>query len=331
MERGGSDREVDRADQNQKQYDNAEDKMPSREFSRRSVLRRGAATVVGVAGLGSATGQVHAGDLVDGEGEKAEAPEDYQRVSTRDHFDDDANLVNGETPESYDVEGSLPSSWGDDTLTLFIHGFMSSDEDDDDIDSGYECQLALEENGYDGDAAVFTWDSDKGDSIDLGWADAKDIAQKNGRKLANFTQTFVTENDTDVRWIAHSLGARVVLFALKSLEEEYDEPDIVTSVSLLGGAVEEDDVSLDAGWFDSEYGEYIEFAAQQCDNFYKDDDEVLEYIYETREWEDAAGEKGCDGPEPNNYTDYDVADIVPTHYDYFVREFGCIPQVVDKW
>lgn len=39
-------------------------------------------------------------------------------------------------------------------------------------------------------------------------------------------------------------------------------------------------------------------------------------IYETREFEDAAGEKGCDGPEPSNYTDHDVGSIVPTHYDY---------------
>jgi len=294
-------------------------------------MRRGAVAAVGVAGLGLGTSTAMGGDLVNGEGEKADAPSDYQRVSTRDHFDDDGNLINGETAYSYDVAGSLPASWGEDTLTLLIHGFKNSDEDDNDIDSGYECQLALEENGYGGDAAVFTWDADKGDSIDLGWTDAKTIAERNGRKLANFTQTFSNQNGVPVRWVAHSLGARVALFALKSLVEDFGENDAVESVSLLGAAVEDDDVSLNAGWFDSEYGQYIEAGAKQCDNFYDDGDEVLEYIFKTREFENSAGEKGCEGPEPANYTDYDVGDIVPTHYDYYVREYGCIPQVVAKW
>jgi hypothetical protein len=294
-------------------------------------LRRGTVAAVGAAALVGTTGTAAAGGLTDGEGTKANAPADFPRVSTRDHFDSDGNLINGESAWSYDIEGSWPSSWGDDTLTLLIHGFKSSDEDDNDIDSGYECQLALERNGYTGDTAVYTWDADRGDSADLGWSDGKTIAEQNGRKLANFTQWYTNTYNTDVRWVAHSLGARVAIFALKSLTEDYGDSNAVKSVSLLGGAVEGDDVSLDAGWFDSEYGQYIEYAAEQCDNFYDDGDEVLEWIYETREWEDAVGEKGCDGPEPANYTDYDVGNIVPTHYDYYVRDYGCIPQVVEKW
>ena len=302
-----------------------------RPLGRRAVLKTMTTAAVGTVTLGAATGTAAAGDLVDGEGEKAEAPDDYPRVSTRDHFDDDAHLINGESPWSYDVEGSWPGSWGEDTLTLFVHGWRNDDAEDQDIDGGYECQLALEENGYTGDTAVFTWDSDKGDSLDLGWADAKDIAERNGKKLANFTQWYTNEYGVDVRWIGHSLGARVIVFALESLDDDYGMENVVKSVSLLGGAVEEDDVSTDAGWFDSEYGDHIEVAAEQCDNFYADDDEVLEYIYETREFEDAVGEKGCDGPQPSNYTDVDVNDIVPTHYDYYVREYGCIPQVVAQW
>jgi pimeloyl-ACP methyl ester carboxylesterase len=298
---------------------------------RRTFVRAATLTAVGATGLTATTGTAAAGDLVDGEGDIAEAPDDFPRVSTRDHFDDDADLINGESEWSYDVEGSWPGSWGEDTLTLFVHGWRNSDEDDQDIDGGYECQLALEENGYGGDTAVFTWDSDKGDSLDLGWADAKDIAERNGKKLANFTQWYTNEHGVDVRWIGHSLGARVIIFALESLDEDYDMEDVVTSVSLLGGAVEEDDVSLDAGWFDSEYGDHIEAAAEQFDNFYADDDEVLEYIYETREFEDSVGEKGCDGPQPSNYTDHDVNDIVPTHYDYYTTEEGCMDQVVDAW
>lgn len=102
---------------------------------------------------------------------------------------------------------------------------------------------------------MFAWDADKGDSVDLGWSDGKTIAERNGRKLANVTQWYTNTYGTDVRWIAHSLGARVVMFALKSLTEDYGQANTVESVSLLGAAVEEDDVSTTAGWFDSEYGQ----------------------------------------------------------------------------
>jgi len=302
-----------------------------RGIGRRRFVRATAAAAAGVGVLGAGTGTAAAGPLAEGEGEKAEAPSDYQRVSTRDHFDDDANLINGESAWSYDVEGSWPGSWGEDTLTLLVHGWLSNDEENNDIDSGYECQLALEENGYDGDTAVFTWDSDKGDSWDFGWDDAKDIAERNGRKLANFTQWYANEFGVNVRWVGHSLGSRVILFALESLHEDYGEYNLLESVSLLGGAVEEDDVSLDAGWWDSEYGQHIDYAAKQFDNFYAHEDEVLEWIFETREWDEAVGLSGGDDPLPSNYSDYDVTDAVPTHYDYYVRDYGCIPRVVSKW
>jgi len=299
-----------------------------RGIDRRTLLKTASATAVGGAGLAASTGSAAAGDLVDGECDEASAPGDFERVSTRDHFDDDANLTNGETEWSYDVEGSW-DNWGDD-LVLFIHGWQNSDEDNDDIDGGYEVELAVEQEGWSGETAVYTWDSDKGGGIDQGWGESKEIAEKNGRKLANFTQWYSNAYGADVRWVAHSLGARVVLFGLESLDDDYGEFNGVKSVSLLGGAVEEDDVSTDAGWWDDEYGDHIEYAAETFDNYYDDGDEVLEYIYETWEWEDAVGEKGCDGPEPYNYTDHDVS-YVPTHYDYNTRGCGCMTAVVNNW
>ncbi|PSQ18592.1 DUF726 domain-containing protein [Halobacteriales archaeon QS_8_69_26] len=302
-----------------------------RGIGRRSFVRAAATTAVGVGAIGAASGTAAAGPLKDGKGERAEAPNDFPRVSTRDHFDDDANLINGESTWSYDVEGSWPGSWGEDTLTLLVHGWLSSDEDDQDIDGGYELKLGLEKYGYSGDTAVFTWDSDKGDSWDYGWHDAKEIAERNGRKLANFSQWYSRKYGVNVRWVAHSLGARVALFGMKSLHEDYGHYKLLDSVSLVGGAVEEDDVSTDAGWWDSEYGQHIEYATQELNNFHASDDEVLEWIYETREWDEAAGLSGGDSPLPYNYTDYDVTDVVPTHYDYLVRDYGCISEVVRRW
>lgn len=280
--------------------------------------------VVGTMGVVSASGTAAAGSSTS----NADAPSNYPRVSTRGHYDDDVNLASGETPYSYQLAGDF-TGIGDETLTLFVHGWMNSASDA--LDGAYECQLALERNGYGGDTAAFSWDSDQGGSLDLGWADAKEIAEKNGRKLANFVTDWNANTGQDVRLIAHSLGARVTIFAMESLENDFGAADAVTSATLLGGAVEEDDVSLDAGWFDSEYGDHIEYAAGQFDNFHDDGDPILEYVYETREWEDAVGEKGCDGPEPNNYTDFDVTAEVDAHGDYYKRDVGVVDQIVAQW
>ena len=280
--------------------------------------------MVSTVGFVSASGTAAAGSSAS----HADAPSDYPRVTTRDHFDDDANLADGETALSYQRAGDF-ADIGDETLTLFVHGWMNDDQDA--LDGAYECQLALEANGYGGDTAAFSWDSDQGDSLDLGWADAKDIAEKNGPKLANFITDWNANVGTDVRLVAHSLGARVTVFAMESLETDFGAADAVTSATLLGGAVEEDDVSLDAGWFDTEYGDHIEYAAEQFDNFHDDGDPILEYVYETREWEDAVGEKGCDGPKPDNYTDFDVTDQVDAHSDYYKRDVGVADQIVAQW
>jgi pimeloyl-ACP methyl ester carboxylesterase len=258
--------------------------------SRRTVLRAASTAVVGGAALGATTGTVAAGSKGCG-AENAEAPDDFARVTTRDHFDEDANLINGETEWSYQVEGSWPN-WGQQELTLFVHGWRSDDSKDEPIDAGQECENALRAEGYGGSVAVYSWDSDKGDSIDLGWASAKDIAERNGKKLANFLQWYSNEYDVDVRLIAHSLGARVVMYALQTLEEAYGEQSLLPSVTLVGGAIEKDSPSMDAGLWDEEFGDHIEYAVGQLDNFHSYDDGILNNIFRLRETEEAAGEVG---------------------------------------
>ena len=279
---------------------------------------------VGVAGVAATTGTAAAGSSA----ENADAPSDYPRVSTRDHFDDDADLINGETAYSYQLDGDF-AGIGDETLTLFVHGWNNGDQDA--LDSAYECQLALEGNGYGADVAAYSWDSDQGDSLDIGWSDGKAIAEENGTELANFVTDWNANVGTPVRLICHSLGARVAMFAMESLEDDFGAANAVDSVTLIGGAVADDSVSLDAGWFDAEYGDHFEYAAGKVDNFHDDGDPVLEYVFETREWEDAVGEKGCSGPEPSNYTDFDVTDAVDAHGDYYKRDVGIVDQIVAQW
>ena len=296
--------------------------------TRRRFLQTASATAVGGAVLGFGTGTAAAGKGDCGP-DNAAAPNDFARVTTRDHYDEDANLINGETKWSYDVEGSW-GQWGEE-LTLFVHGWRSSDEEDEPIDAGQECTNALRAAGYGGETAVFSWDSDTGDSLDLGWSDAKDIAEKNGRKLANFCQWYAGEYGAPVRLIAHSLGGRVVMYALESLEDDYGAQDLLASVSLVGAAVEKDSPSMDAGWFDEEFGDHIEFTVGQLYNFHSENDEILDNIFATRETEEAVGQVGIQYEAPYNYTDFNVTSQIGCHKNYYKEAEGIVDQLVAQW
>ena len=67
--------------------------------------------------------------------------------------------------------------------------------------------ISLATNNYAIPLIGFSWDSNTPFNED-GWKTAKTIAEKNGLKLARFIMDFKNEcQDTDIRIIAHSLGA----------------------------------------------------------------------------------------------------------------------------
>ncbi|CAN5821097.1 hypothetical protein BH23THE1_BH23THE1_00050 [soil metagenome] len=86
-------------------------------------------------------------------------------------------------------------------------------------------QLSLNSFGYDFPLIGFNWDSDT--EIDLegiGWNIAKYIAKENEPKLAQFILDLknhcmeVTSNDIHLRLLGHSLGSRVILSSIQSLD-----------------------------------------------------------------------------------------------------------------
>ena len=83
------------------------------------------------------------------------------------------------------------------------------------------------------------------------WADAKQLANENGPKLAHFifdyknTCKYQHNKDVNVRLVAHSLGARVVLSTLESLNNitAWNTNHFnITSVHLMGPAVDYEEV-----------------------------------------------------------------------------------------
>ncbi|MFB6178442.1 MAG: hypothetical protein ABEI77_01805 [Halorientalis sp.] len=153
---------------------------------RRGFLRGAATAGTALVGFGAATGTAAAG----GSDGSYEAPQDYPLVSTRDHYAinwyGSPYLTAGHTATDYDIVGNWDTYDDADEICVFVHGWNQDDSNDDDIDSSYTCELALDQNGYDAFNVGFSWDSDKGGGIDQGWYEAKEIARDNGPKLANW-------------------------------------------------------------------------------------------------------------------------------------------------
>lgn len=291
--------------------------------SRRQFMRTTAGAAVGVAGLTATSGTAVAG----GDNGSAEAPHDYPLVSTRDHYEiswwGSVQQADGHNAYDYDIEGN----WGkyDDAreIAMFVHGWNQDDGDDQDIDSAYTCELSLDRNDYDAFNVGFSWDSDKGGGLDQGWYEATEIADRNGPKLANW----VWNTDRPIRLVGHSLGARVVLSALETLDY-WGATDAVRSATLLGGAADDQSVSTE-----ERYGTAIESVTGQFDNYYKTDDQVLSWAYSLGEFDTAVGEQGIEDGKtpPSNYEDHDVTNTVPDHGSYYEPGDGCMPTVANDF
>lgn len=246
-------------------------------------------------------------------------------VSTRGQFDigwDGAYRRDGVGEYEYDTNGAVPGvdrSCAND-LTVFVHGYKMDEADF----GGKIVQLrdGLQQRGYDGEVVGYSWD---GDQPLFQWWETTEIATWNGPKLAAFTQAYRNACPGGrIRYVAHSLGARVALAALESLVQA-GATNIVDSVTLLGAAAGSKQASMEGA-----YGAAIEGAARSVDNFWNSGDAILDWVYGVAEWEDALGSDGVTGPAPANYADHDV-EYVPDHFSYYEQEEGCLTDVLEAW
>jgi esterase/lipase superfamily enzyme len=293
--------------------------------NRRQFLKTAGA--VGIAGVTLGTGTAAAG----GGAETLSAPDDYPRVSTRDHYEitwwGSVERADDESATSYDVRGDWSGLGSAGELLVFVHGWRSDDGSDDAIDRAYTAGKALEEVGYDEFDVAFSWDSDKGGGLDQGWYEGQEIANRNGSKLANFVTDWNDADGRPVRLVCHSLGAQVTLSALSVLDS-WGRANAVRDVVMLGGAADNEACSVGG-----EYGDGIATAAEEVVNCHKTDDDVLQWAYSIGEFNSAVGETGVEGTPPGNYRDVNVTDAVPDHYSYpeLAEDGGCMDVVVDNW
>ncbi len=274
--------------------------------NRRRVLKGIAGAGAGLAVTGGMTGTALAG-----KGDDCDPDGDIGRLDTSDHIDttwygsvyhedeyddDEYELVGADLPEEPDE------------LLVHVHGWQN--DRDCGIDAIETTAETYEDVEYEGTVTGLTWDSE------YAWWNAKEIAEKNALKLAAFLREFAEDNpDTEIRLQGHSLGARVLAETVLELHESDDEDDeLVTSVVFLAGAIDDDSVSLDG-----EYGEAIESVVDHAENFWMEDDSVLNWAYETYEWTSAIGNAGSDGEAPDNYTDHEITRDIG-HSDHYQDE-----------
>lgn len=286
-------------------------------YDRRTVLKgmgAAGATATGVGAVGQPATSIPYDELYDHECDPDHTP---PVIDTADHLESGwwgtVNTTSGNTERNYDISGgSIPTDT--DELVVHVHGWYA------DRDCGIRDVIAARygysDASFDGAVTGLVWDSEHT------WGAAKDMAEIQGTKLANFLTDYKADHpDVTLRLQGHSLGARVACETVLELDAQ-NECDALTSLILLAGAVNNDDVSTTG-----KYGDAIERAVEYAENFWMDEnDDILDYVYRPRELSLAIGNDGCDGSGPSNYTDHEVS--LDGHASYYRANVGIVDEII---
>lgn len=216
----------------------------------------------------------------------------------------------GNTENSYKVEGKIPgfsTNKPPKEIVICVHGFNTDEEWAQKHFHGVN--RSLNQLGYNNPLIGFTWEGDIGL---LRWYEAKKVAENNGKNLAQFIVDYKLKcKDTKIRLIGYSLGARVVLYALKSLNEDHpkwkENNWKVRSVHMIGAAVDDEEVTRT----EDNFGFCIENEADEFHNKYNPKDDVLQYVYSLVELDHALGKLGAPKENrPKNYKQENVEEEI---------------------
>ncbi len=168
---------------------------------------------------------------------------------------------------------------------VYVHGWIPINKSKVIEEQRERVDLSIKHSEYPRNITVklFSWDSE------VVWQQAKVNADQEGDGLANWILTFKDAcPNVKVRVIAHSLGSRVVLSALYSLENSTkwkEERFNITSVHLMGAAVDNEKVSKNQSDIDHSplddgkvYGSAIERNVVNFTNLYNPEDDMLERV-----------------------------------------------------
>ena len=228
-------------------------------------------------------------------------------VSTRNHFDKSTgNAISTQPYNPIDNE-ILNSICMRNEVAVYVHGVWTNERGHSisAVENAQEIferlKMSLEDVGYNSPLIGFSWDSDtKIDPDGEGWNIAKLIAKKNGPKLAQFLLDLKNyciehnDNNIEIRLVGHSLGSRVILSALNTLDNnnEWKSSNFkILTVNLLGGAVDNYEVlknnpfKLIHSNIKGYHGDAIQKQVIKFYNMYNFEDDVLEEKRGLELWE----------------------------------------------
>jgi hypothetical protein len=269
------------------------------------------------AGLGTATtGAAHPGS------------DEFPIVSMRGQLVSDGPISvrrkDGVSTTEYSVVGELPgynSGGTPEELVVYVHGWRQSK---DDVAFRFPKQIAaMKQAGIDGTFANFSWQSNQGR---YNWWAAADASLDNGPMLASFLREFKRRSpETTVHVLGFSLGARTLPDAMITLDE-WNWGDSIDTLTFLGAAVPEEDVSMEG-----RAGTAIERQADEVFNFVKQDDQTVKYGFGFAETARGLGTYGIGGTKPDNYTEIDITDESTTHNDLWKGKTGVMERIAAAW
>ena len=217
-------------------------------------------------------------------------------VSTRDHFNKETGISMSTQPYNPLDNEIVNSICMRNEVVIYVHGVWTNEQDHSiyAIENAQEVferlKMSLEDVGYNNPIIGFSWDSDT-EISPQGWKYAKLIAKENGPKLAQFLLDLKNyciehyDNNIEIRLVGHSLGSRVILSALNSLDNNNEwklSTFKILTINLLGGAVDNYEVLKKNNDFpiDSDikayYGNAIQNQVIYFYNMYNFEDDVLE-------------------------------------------------------
>jgi hypothetical protein len=259
-------------------------------------------------------------------------------VSTRGHFDylTTGELISGHNRTDYEYYNDSSSGIESEIIcppqkeiAVYIHGVwtdetMANEQFD-------RTAKSLVANNYSIPLIGFSWDSNT-TLNKIGWEIAKKIAADNGLKLAQFIFDLKNKcKDTDLRFIAHSLGAAVVNSTLITISNNQTLNNNngnfnIKSVHLLGAAMDRNEAASN-----TTFGKAIEDAVDNFYNLRNPEDNMLEHVYRYVENRDAIGLLGIQHslPIPSGYSERQVdSEILPIPDADANAKFDCFDSFV---
>ncbi len=195
-------------------------------------------------------------------------------------------------------------------IAIYVHGFNK--EITDAKEEFNRIQTSLNHNNYKIPLIGFSWNSKTDYPV------AQNNAKDNGPKLAEFITEFKRENNcpnTDIRIIAHSLGAAVVNSTLVNLDNiesllantNGNNSKLIKSIHLLGAAINNTLIANN-----TLLGNAINTIVDKFYNLYNPEDDGLEYNKEFEKHNPLGLFGAMNVTAPLNYNDTNVAyEILP--------------------